>query len=354
MPLVLTVTPHTFHFRKPAATARGALTERRVWLLALADGQDTERVGKGECGPIPGLSSDDTPAFGMALVRAVERFNALELEEEDLQAWLDGTDLLDGLPTLRFGIETAVLDWVQGGRGLLWPSPFACDGAPLPTHGLIWMDTPEGLAAQIQAKVDAGFSVIKMKVGTLPANAERDLLVAVAERYPGISLRLDANGAFDEAGARAYLDALEGLPIEFLEQPVPVHARDALRRICAASPVPIVLDEQLIGIETPMERRALLDAIRPHGILLKPGLHGGFAACDDWIDACAEAGVTWWANSLLEAAIGHNAICQWTAARGGTRIHGVGTGGLFADNLYSPIRLVGSALVSEHRCQHKD
>lgn len=352
MPLQLSVEERAFHFHKPAVTSRGALAERRVWLLRLSDHSDPHRVGSGECGPIPGLSLDDTPAFGNSAREVANRFNTLHLHAGDSLAWFETTRLFDGLPSLRFGFETALLDWMGGGRGLLWPSAFACDGAPLRTHGLIWMDSPAGMAAQAKAKLDAGFGVLKLKIGALPRDAERALLGEIAAMRPGVTLRLDANGAFDATSALAYLADLEGLPVEFCEQPLRPGQRDVLGRVCAESPVPIVLDEELIGVDTPTARRQLFADVWPHGVILKPALLGGFAACDDWIAASHEAGVAWWANSLLETAIGHSAICQWVAARDGARIHGLGSGSLFADNLPSPIHLVGPALVSETRCPH--
>ncbi|MEZ4771257.1 MAG: AMP-binding protein, partial [Caldilineales bacterium] len=130
----------------------------------------------------------------------------------------------------------------------------------------------------------------------------------------------------------------------FLEQPLPAGRWRDTAEVCSRSPVPIALDEELIGAGNPA---ALLDAIRPHHIVLKPTLVGGLAACETWINAAEARGVQWWINSLLESNVGLNAIAQWTAARGEGRVHGLGTGRLFANNIPAPLRLDGCSLQME-------
>ncbi len=206
------------------------------------------------------------------------------------------------------------------------------------------MDTPAGLLAQVDAKVAAGFSVIKMKVGALPFADELAMLEALRNRHPAITLRLDANGAFAADEALARLVDLARFNVEFIEQPLHAGQTAALAALCAQSPVPIVLDEQLIALPEPNGLRQLLETVRPYGIIIKPSLLGGWRAAAAATALCDEFGVTWWANSLLESSIGHDAICQWTAAYGGERIHGLGTGGLFSDNFPSPITLNGCRL----------
>lgn len=350
--LTFTLTPRTLHFAKPARTARGALTERVVWLVAARESTRPEIIGWGECGPIPGLSVDDSRSFPRQIQSAVERLNAAALE---LPAQVNTLESIEDLlrtfatelrllPSLRFGLETALLDLSHGGQGLLFPSPWTRGEALLPTHGLIWIDTPEGILAQVRAKVAAGFAAIKMKVGALEGEDEWALLYAIRQEFPQIALRLDANGAMQPYGLLGKLERLAALAPEYLEQPLPPGRMPAHAPALHASPVPIALDESLIGVSLPHERRALLDELRPRHIILKPALLGGFAACVDWIVAAEERGIQWWANSLLESAVGHNAVCQWSAALGGERVHGLGTGSLFTDNLSSPVRLEGSHL----------
>jgi o-succinylbenzoate synthase len=335
--LRLALEPYVLRFAKPAATSRGALTQREILLLRAWDTDNPSIIGRGECGPLPGLSRDDRRSFADEAAEVCGVINAGYLPTP--------ADLAD-LPSFAFGLDTARRDLAAGGSHRLWDTPFARGESGLPTHGLIWMDTPEGLLRQIEAKIAAGFTVIKMKVGALPLERELELLTALRSAYgpQRIELRLDANGAFDPAAALRTLEQFARYAIAFLEQPIRAGHWPQMAELCRLSPIPIALDEELIAVADATTRRRLLDTIQPQHLILKPALLGGFAAADEWIADAAERDIQWWANSLLESNIGLSAICQWTSAVGGSRIHGLGTGGLFTNNFNSPIRLVGSRL----------
>ncbi len=349
--LELNLVPHTLSFRRPAATSRGLLHERRIWFVVARDSHRPDVTGWGECGPIPGLSPDDRPDFAHAIQRMVDEINAssITLRAAHHRAALqvvaglmaEFAPNLANLPSFAFGLETALLDLLHGGRRRLWETPFARGEIGLDTHGLIWMDTPENILHQIDVKVAAGHRAIKLKVGSLPFDQECELLTEVRRRFaPGqMELRLDANGAFSPDEALDRLNRLAHFEIAFIEQPIPPGHASQMALLCRRSPIPICLDEELIGLGV-HERRDLLATIRPQHIILKPALLGGFGACRVWSDACDEAGCQWWVNSLLESNMGLNAICQWCAAVGGGRVHGLGTGQLFANNIVSPLRYV--------------
>lgn len=361
--LHLTLTPRTLRFRKPAATSRGALTVREILLVEARTPQRPGAVGLGEAGPIPGLSADDAQDWTARAATAVDRFNAAQLslpgESEDpllaasnLLAPLD--ELLCTLPSLRFGVETAVLDLIRGGQGRLFSSAFMNEGAPLRTHGLLWMDTAEGMLEQAASKVAAGFAVLKMKVGAAPLEQELALLATLRDRYPQVGLRLDANGAFSLGEAFDMLRAIAPFGVECVEQPIPPGRPDALEML-RDTPVAVGLDEEWIALSQP-ERLRLLERLAAAGgrqpvVILKPALLGGFGPATEMAAACRRLGLSCQVHSLLEAAPGHNAICQWAAwlaerfPESVNPVHGLGTGMLFANNLPSPIGLEGPALV---------
>jgi O-succinylbenzoate synthase len=333
--LHLSLHPYTLHFARPARTSRGALTTREVWFVRAWDDAEPKVVGWGEAGPVPSLSRDDRPDFAAACAAHIAAINA-----GAHPLLLD----LDDLPAFAFGLETALFDLYSGGRQELWATPFSRGEVGLPTHGLIWMDDAAGMLAQIEAKIAAGFTVIKLKVGALPFAEEIALLTEVRRRYPEVELRLDANGAFAVDEALVKLEQLAPLRITFLEQPLATGNWPASADICRRSPIPIALDEELIACSDAATRRRLLDEVRPQHLILKPTLLGGLVACETWAADAIERGIQWWANSLLESTVGMNAICQWTAKLGGARVHGLGTGRLFTNNISAPLQLVGARL----------
>lgn len=344
---------HTLHFRKPAATSRGLLTVRRLLLITISDDRQPGVAGIGECGPVPGLSSDDVPDFAERVERSCTLLTAERLEAPEIggvTARLAQEPELapHRLPSLLFGLETALRDFAGGGRQRLWETPFSRGETGLPTHGLIWMESAAGLLAQIERKVAAGHTVVKLKVGALPWAEELALLQTVRRRWAAAALevRLDANGAFGSvAEAEARLADLAPLGISYLEQPLAAGRREETAYLCRCSPVPLVLDEELIGV-APAAAGALLHQLRPHGIILKPSLLGGFRAAEAWLAQAEALGIRWWTNSLLESNIGLNAICQWTARvdPAGATVHGLGTGQLFVENLPPAMELAGATL----------
>lgn len=355
MTLRLSLIPYTLRFKQAAATSRGALTARHVWFVAAADSGSPDRVGWGECGPIPGLSADDQPEFGETIRGLCSRINAagVSLSRSDhSSAQNDVATLLARfaaelalLPSFAFGLETALLDLATGGQRRLWETAFARGEAALETHGLIWMDEPQAMLEQIADKISRGHHVVKLKVGGLPFAQECSLLETVRQHYSAaqLELRLDANGAFAPEDALPKLERLARYEVAFLEQPIRAGRWRELAAICRQSPIPICLDEEMIGVASD-QQRLLLESLHPQHIIVKPALLGGFAASAGWIQACQTLDIQWWANSLLESNIGLNAICQWTALVGGGRVHGLGTGGLFTNNIASPLRSQGSHL----------
>lgn len=342
----LEATQHTLHFRKPAATSRGALTKRVLWLIEATDSETGAR-GMGEVGVVPGLSIDDLPDLGERIERFVNDFNQIGariIYHGDLRAELGAFyERINALPALSFGASCA-LGAMLAGDGFPYPSDFVFGHVGLKMHGLIWMDTPEGMLAQVRAKVGAGFDVIKMKVGALPWEEELRLLRQVRSEFPEIELRLDANRAFPRNETEARLDALAPLEIAFLEEPALCASLDDYALLIERSPVPICLDETLIPAVATNSVGEVVRHLRPAHVIIKPSLLGGLARCDEVIRMSDKLRIQWWINSLLESAVGHSAICQYTAARDLRRTHGLGTGSLYVNNFPSPIRLEGNRL----------
>jgi len=344
--LHLAAMPYTLHFRKPAPTSRGLLTTRAIWLLRAWDSVAPDVVGWGEAGPLPGLSRDDAPEFPAVVADVCARFNQANVPDAAAAlAWV--APLTAAWPSLAFGVEMALRDLATGGRQQLWDTPFTRGEAGQPTHGLVWMDDVDGILRQVAAKIAAGFTVIKLKIGALPFADELALLRTLRADWPAVEMRLDANGAFTPEDALDRLDSLAGFDIAFVEQPVRPGQWGVLAELCRHSPVPVALDEELIAIRTPADRDRLLREVRPQFLILKPTLLGGFAAGEAWIAVAEGCSIGWIINSLLESNIGLNAICQWTSAIGGAQVHGLGTGGLFSNNTPALVSLRGNRLYAD-------
>ncbi|MDR0765941.1 MAG: o-succinylbenzoate synthase [Odoribacteraceae bacterium] len=323
-----------FHFKEPAATSRGVMTTRESWFVKVWERGFPERAGVGECALFRGLSAEDRPGYEELLAAACARVNDFHAGE-----WR-------ACSSVCLGMETALADLRHGGERRPFPSPFTRGEREIEINGLVWMGDRERMARRVEEKLAAGFRCLKVKVGGIDFGEELEMLREIRSRFPAgtLQLRLDANGAFSPATARGKLEALARLDIHSIEQPLRRGAWRETRALIADSPVPVALDEELIGIVTRAGKVEMLDSLSPRYIVLKPTLAGGFASCDEWIALAAERGIGWWVTSALESNVGLNAIAQWCATRGGELPAGLGTGELYTDNIPSPLARRGSAL----------
>lgn len=336
--LIASYKKYTLDFKKPAVTSRGVLPVKTVFYLRLSDRRQPDRVGLGECAPWPGLSVDDRPDFEAKLAEVGEALNQGHLPGElDLADW----------PALTFGLEMAWQDWRHGGTRQLFENEFSRGRKPIPIHGLIWLDSPADMLQQVHSKVSQGHTCIKLKVGSLDFETERALLAEIRRCYPPerVELRLDANGAFSPDIALERLTDLARFQIHSIEQPLKAGQWPAMARLCARSPIKVALDEELIGITAAARKKELLAKIKPHYLVLKPALLGGFAAAETWLALAQELGIGWWVNSALESNIGLNALGQWTSFQNPTTIQGLGAGQLYTNNIRGPIKLSKGSLV---------
>jgi len=313
-------------FKFPAGTSRGVLLHKPSSFLILENDGFT---GIGECSTIPDLSIDPVDSYDAKLNELCRLLN---------EGVVPGTIDLDKYPSIAFGLETALLDLAAHGSKDLFPSPFSAGNVGIPINGLIWMGDKAFMEKQISEKIVAGYRCIKLKIGTNDFDTELDIIAAIRNRFSpdDIEIRLDANGAFKTQDALEKLKRLSMYSIHSIEQPIRQHQLNAMAELCARSPIPIVLDEELIGVNS-TDKEALLQKIMPAYIILKPSLLGGFKQSEEWINLAKKYNIGWWATSALEANIGLNAIAQWTATLDSPLPQGLGTGQLYHNNIPSPL-----------------
>lgn len=326
---------HILKFKKPAGTSRGYLYEKPCYFLYVKDNEDNS-IGVGECSYIPNLSIDDRPDYEEKLKEVCDLINS---KNSPSPLSLD----LKEFPSIKFGLETAFLDLQNGGTGILFNTDFTDNKCGIPINGLIWMGSFDEMWEQVISKIESGYKVIKLKIGALDFDNELRLLDKIREHYPGIELRLDANGAFSKEEAAAKLEILSRYDIHSIEQPIKQGQWEAMAELCLKSPVPIALDEELIGINSMDDKIRILDSICPQYIILKPSLIGGFKAAEEWIKLAEERHIGWWATSALESNLGLGVIAQWVASileiNDNILPQGLGTGGLYENNIESTLNI---------------
>lgn len=343
LPFLLRVVPRTLQFKQPAGTSRGVYRERKVWYIVITSADPQVRfTGLGECAPLHDLSCDYDSHYEERLLQICAEVQ--EKQELDTEKWRH-------YPSVLFGLQTAfrsAAGSLQGDYLRLYPSAFTRGERGITINGLVWMGTFDEMCRRMEEKLEKGFRCVKLKIGALDFESELQLIKSLRRRFSAesIELRVDANGAFAPDEALAKLECLSQYSIHSIEQPIRQGQWSEMARLCSQTPLPIALDEELIGVNDTDEKVRLLDTIRPQYIILKPSLHGAFTGAAEWMNLARERGIGYWVTSALESNVGLNAIAQWCAAIDPetTMPQGLGTGQLFVENYPTPLEIEGETL----------
>ena len=333
------------HFKQPAGTSRGVYTTRKIWLVHLSE---DDKTGVGECAPLPDLSCDALP--DETYEAKLHQFCQALCETGEMD-----DDALRPYPSMRFGLETALLSLQSSlhsplSTHLLFDTPFSRGEEGIPINGLVWMGRYDEMLQRMEEKLEKGFRCVKLKIGAIDFEQELDLVKRIRDRFSfhEVELRLDANGAFKYEEALYKLELLSQYAIHSIEQPIRQGQWAYMAELCRESPLPIALDEELIGVNDPEMKSHMLNIIKPRYIILKPSLHGGMMGCREWIETAKQQGIGSWITSALESNIGLNAIAQFASDVYGPHItmpQGLGTGQLFTDNIPMPLEIVKDKLM---------
>lgn len=320
---------YNLQFKRPSGTSRGVMTEKETWFIIL---ENEVKKGIGECGILRGLSVDDRIDY-----------------EEKLQWTCNhihlGVDLLwEALiefPSIQFGVEMAFQSLTSENPFLLYPSDFTDSAKSIDINGLVWMGEESFMKQQIEEKLADGFRCVKLKIGAIDFDAELQLLRFIRENFSSeqVEIRVDANGAFSLNEALYKINQLSEFELHSIEQPIQKCNTDSMAELCKTTPIPIALDEELIGVFSLAEKEDLLQKIKPQYIILKPSFIGGFRGTKEWIELAEKYKIGWWITSALESNIGLNAIAQWTFLQNNSMPQGLGTGALYTNNFDSPLQV---------------
>ena len=327
---------HPLQFIEPGGTSRGVMHQRPVWYVCLSQEANPTCCGIGECAPLFGLSAESAQEVQQSLA-AIQR---------NPQPYITDLSLLSSVPSVRFALEMALLDYQQGGMQRWFDTPYTSGEAGIRINGLIWMGDEATMQQRIDQKLAQGFSCLKLKIGAIDFEQELRLLRAIRQRYSpqDLELRVDANGAFHPSQVNEKLQQLSACSIHSIEQPIAPHQLKEMRELCMYSPIPIALDEELIGKVMPLDMNELLHVVRPQYIILKPSLLGGFRQSQTWIMIAEQYGIGWWVTSALESNIGLDALAQFTSTYALSLPQGLGTGKVFSNNVPSMMDLRGEML----------
>jgi len=330
---VFQVKLRTLQFHVEAGTSRGILTKKNSYYVQISGPDLSKPVGLGEAGPLFGLSPEYQENALADFKLAINKLSKeLPTQATEVADWISSIPF--DQPSFRFAAEMAILDYLNQNNGIYFKNDFTERNRPIEINGLIWMGSKAYMSQQIESKLAEGLTCLKLKIGAIDFESEIDLIRSIRESHSEkeLTIRLDANGAFNSKEAAAKLEKLAKFGIHSIEQPIKAGQWSEMANLCQQSEIPIALDEELIGIQEPL---ALLEFIHPKYIILKPSFLGGFDATKQWIKLANQQKIGWWITSALESNVGLQAIAQFTGQYAHLIPQGLGTGLLYSNNLRS-------------------
>jgi O-succinylbenzoate synthase len=334
---------HVLKFKMPGGTSRGVLTNKETYIVRLFE---VDRlVAIAEFNRFESLSIDPLNTYNKELQKATLRFISL-LDRIDNPNDASIKSLLQDyskFPSIQFGIEQLALSYLSTSSPFhLFDSNFIRGESSIAINGLIWMGDANFMMAQVEPLLEKGFKCLKMKIGAINFDEEFQILKSIRDRFSSeeLTLRVDANGGFDPESVLTVLENLALLEIHSIEQPIEAGQWQEMARIVEKSPIPVALDEELIGLTEMESRLNCIETIKPDYLIFKPALIGGY----DAIEQYRKIHDKFWVTSALESNVGLNAIAQYTATLNQTIEQGLGTGSLYSNNFDSPLLVSKGAL----------
>ncbi len=260
--------------RHPFDAAHGTLREREGLIIRIeTDGAET---GIGEASPLPSYAGGSLEESA----RALEILARAAVGRPLAECWQPDVFVAGFHPAsvaaARCGFETAIADASSRARNLplwAWLGGRASVVAGVPVNAVIDAGPPGEAAVQAESLARRGFWTFKVKVGS---DQESDTARVAAARNavgPDVTVRVDANGAWDERTARAMLAELARFDIALCEQPI--GGRDgileAMVRLRADSPIAIAADESCRSLE---DVESILRLGAADAIVVKPMVSG--------------------------------------------------------------------------------
>ncbi len=310
--------PYRIPLKRAWQSAAGGLFERTGWLIELETNKG--EMGYGECAPLP--------AAGTETPEAAEQWFQTHLsgtEQRPPREALEALPPPDRHPAARCGIETALLDLIAQAEGLplhRWLNPDApsqvCVNASLGT-------LDDGAPSRARAALKQGFSVLKLKVGIAAIDQELEWLQGLCRALPSTArLRLDANRAWDREEALRFLQGIQGLPVESLEEPLSQPEPELLAELQESAPCTLALDESLtrLKVEPILKNRAV------RRLILKPMVQGGLLPSLELAQRAKRSGIDSVVTTTLDSTVGVWSATQLAAAVTGSGqplCHGLAT-----------------------------
>jgi o-succinylbenzoate synthase len=309
----------TLTFAEPLPTAYGTLRTRELLLLRLRDADGS--VGWGEAAPLKAYDGVSTAKVHDAF----EAYEAILRDGDGSRAadLLERCRIVADVPHALAAVDLALWDLAGNREGKPVAQLIADDPATaVRVNATIAAEDRTRAAEQAAAAARDGYTCVKVKVG-IGDDAGRVAAVRAAVGHE-MELRLDANGAWGVDEAVAAIEALAPAGLELVEEPV--HGVQAMREVRDRVAVRVAMDETA-------GQPGSLTAKVADAVCLKVSRCGGISRLLAQAALVRQSGADVYLASTFDGPLGIAAAVHCAAALKTTAACGLGTLGLFADEL---------------------
>lgn len=330
---IISVEPvrYSLPFNKPFYFGNNTINAKEGYLLTISNG---EYSGVGE---ISVLQEFGTPSAEelKELLPAITEFLLMK----------DSLEVFSGIaetnipfpPVVLAGIEQAVLSLLQSSHNTtidkLMNKRYS---SVIKVNGVVSAVSVKDALTAAEKIVGQGYTTIKLKLSGDDDKLNLSKIEAISHILsPEIKIRLDANGTWSLERARLFLKSLDGINIEYIEQPVQNPEDFPLLREDTA--IKIAADESVLNEKTAFK---IITENLADVLIIKPLLLGGLRRCLSLIELAKQSTIESVITTSLDSSIGRRIAVVLASMIDSPFAHGLSTGSLFgsdtAPDLYSP------------------
>lgn len=307
--------PYELQFAKPLVTSKTTLTSKKGFLIKLVSGKG---AGCGDVSPLPLFNTENYDDAIKCFGKIKSKLINMELKNgnESIVTYLDAIDIL---PTVRFGIEQAIIEILMRNG----TEPF---GTLAPNS--VSVNALVSDAGNIKKVIDEGYETIKLKIGAHSFDEDIKLIERINNNYPNVKLRLDANGKWTYGEAADRLEELNEFEIEYIEDPT--NNIEDMIKLCGHSETPIAIDEPIRSLSL---LNKLINESPIKFFVIKPALLGNIFGLADVITKAEDKGKSVIISSAFESVAGRNMLVMLAALCSHKYAHGLGVSGYIANDV---------------------
>lgn len=257
------------------------ITQREGCIVALKD--DLDNTGYGDISPLPGLDNVPLDVCKKELLQAKHQLEHQPLHYDHFNP----TSRMLGMvhpdtPVNRhvlFGLESALMRLVLQHDPDMAATVYTGFNKGSTCVNINGLFVPDPSDSAVQSRLDhlqqAGFSTIKIKIGRLAIQDEIKQIQRLWNDFNhNVTLRLDANQALSFDTYEHYYNALQSIPVEYVEEPL----KNSDFSAAAELPWPLAIDE---SIDFFLDNATLTLSSIPKGVttlIVKPSSFSGLSS----------------------------------------------------------------------------